>query len=128
MQQTVLVRQITSALAQVVGHGPVGLHEPRFSGNELTYLKECIDSTFVSSVGKFVDRFEADLAVYTGAKYAVAVVNGTAALHIALKLAGVQPGDEVLIPSLTFIATANAAKSPSSSPSSAGTTLHTFFE
>jgi aminotransferase in exopolysaccharide biosynthesis len=67
-----------------------------------------LDSTFVSSVGKFVDRFEVDLANYTGAKHAVAVVNGTAALHIALKLAGVQSGDEVLVPALTFIATTNA--------------------
>lgn len=84
------------------------LHEPSFVGNEWLYLKECLDSTFVSSVGKFVDRFEADLAAFTGVKYAVAVVNGTAALHIALKLAGVKPGDEVLIPALTFVATANA--------------------
>ncbi len=75
----------------VVGPGPLALHEPRFAGNEWIYLKECLDSTFVSSVGKFVDRFEADLAAYTGAKYAVAVVNGTAALHVALHLAGVRP-------------------------------------
>jgi perosamine synthetase len=86
----------------------VPLHEPCFCGNEWLYLKECLDSTFVSSVGKFVDRFEADLAGFTGAKHAVAVVNGTAALHIALKLAGVNPGDEVLVPALTFVATANA--------------------
>lgn len=84
------------------------LHEPSFTGNEWLYLKECLDSTFVSSVGKFVDRFEADLAAFTGAKYAVAVVNGTAALHIALKLAGVKADDEVLVPALTFVATANA--------------------
>lgn len=84
------------------------LHEPSFTGNEWLYLKECLDSTFVSSVGKFVDRFEHDLASFTGAKHAVAVVNGTAALHIALKLAGVKAGDEVLIPALTFVATANA--------------------
>ena len=84
------------------------LHEPAFHGNEWKYVKECLDSTFVSSVGKFVDRFEADLASYTGAKHSVAVVNGTAALHIALKLAGVATGEEVLVPSLTFVATANA--------------------
>lgn len=100
--------QIVAAIRSVVGAGPVALHEPRFAGNELQYLKECVDSTFVSSVGKFVDRFEADLAACTGAKHAVAVVNGTAALHIALKLAGVLPGDEVLMPALTFVATANA--------------------
>lgn len=99
---------VVGAIASVVGESPAALHEPRFAGNEWQYVKECLDSTFVSSVGKFVDRFEADLATYTGARYAVAVVNGTAALHIALKLAGVQHGDEVLVPSLTFVATANA--------------------
>jgi aminotransferase in exopolysaccharide biosynthesis len=91
-----------------VGDRPLALHEPRFNGNEWVYLKECLDSTFVSSVGKFVDRFEDDLANFTGAKRAVAVVNGTAALHVALRLAGVEAGDEVLLPALTFIATANA--------------------
>lgn len=84
------------------------MHEPSFGGNEWQYLKECLDSSFVSSVGEFVDRFELDLASFTGAKHVVAVVNGTSALHIALKLAGVQIDDEVLIPSLTFVATANA--------------------
>jgi perosamine synthetase len=103
-----LASQITEAIRSVVGAGPKALHEPTFSGNEWEYLKECLDSTFVSSVGKFVDRFEHDLAQYTGAKYAVATVNGTAALHIALKLAGVIQNDEVLIPALTFVATANA--------------------
>ncbi|MCF8176881.1 MAG: LegC family aminotransferase [Sulfuritalea sp.] len=103
-----LSQQLVSAIRTVVGPGPVALHEPSFSGNEWQYLKECLDSTYVSSVGKFVDRFEADLAAFTGARYAVAVVNGTAALHIALKLAGVKPDDEVLIPALTFVATANA--------------------
>lgn len=106
--RTSLVEQIVTAIQAVVGSKPVALHEPRFSGNEWLYLKECLDSTFVSSVGKFVDRFEVELAVFTGAKHAIAVVNGTAALHIALKLAGVKAGDEVLIPALTFVATANA--------------------
>lgn len=86
----------------------IPLHEPRFTGNEKTYLNECIDSTFVSSVGKFVDRFEAEFARYVGAKYAVATVNGTAALHISLILAGVERDDEVITQPLTFIATANA--------------------
>lgn len=86
----------------------IPLHEPRFIGNEKEYLNECIDSTFVSSVGKFVDRFEVMVAEYTGAKYAVATVNGTAALHIALKVSGVQSGDEVITQPLTFIATCNA--------------------
>lgn len=97
-----------AAIRAVVGERPVVLHEPSFAGNEWLYLKECLDSTFVSSVGKFVDRFEIELADIVGAKHAVAVVNGTAALHIALKLAGVNSGDEVLIPALTFVATANA--------------------
>lgn len=103
-----LPEQVVTAIRAVVGSGPTVLHEPSFTGNEWLYLKECLDSTFVSSVGKFVDRFEAELAVFTGAKHAVAVVNGTAALHIALKLSGVKVGDEVLIPALTFVATANA--------------------
>jgi perosamine synthetase len=101
-------QQIVGAIRAAVGPGPAALHEPRFGGNEWAYLKECLDSTFVSSVGKFVDRFENDLASFTGARYAVAVVNGTAALHVALRLAGVQPGDEVLTPALTFVATTNA--------------------
>lgn len=84
------------------------LHEPLFRGNENKYVKECIDTGWVSSVGKFVDRFEKDLAAYTGVKRAVAVVNGTSALHICLILAGVKAGDEVLVPALTFVATANA--------------------
>lgn len=86
----------------------IPLHEPEFMGNEWERVKDCLDSTFVSSVGKYVDLFEAMLVEYTGAKYAVAVVNGTTALQMALILAGVKPGDEVLVPSLSFVATANA--------------------
>lgn len=86
----------------------IPLHEPKFVGNEKAYLIDCIDSTFVSSVGKYVDRFEQMMAEYTGAKFAVATVNGTAALHIALKLVGVNPGDEVITQPLSFIATCNA--------------------
>ena len=86
----------------------VYLHEPKFIGNELSYLKECIDTTFVSSIGEFVNRFEKNLKNYTGSKFVVAVVNGTAALHIAMKLVGVCRGDEVLLPALNFIASANA--------------------
>lgn len=103
-----LPQEIVAAIASVIGTERAGLHEPRFRGNEWNYLKECLDSTFVSSVGKFVDQFEADLAEFTGATRAIAVVNGTAALHVALLMAGVEPGDEVLLPALTFIATANA--------------------
>jgi len=86
----------------------IPLHEPRFVGNEKKYLNECIDSTFVSSVGKFVDRFEEEIAQYTGAKYAVATVNGTSALHVSLLLVDVQEGDEVITQPLTFVATCNA--------------------
>ena len=102
------ISQIIDAIIEVVGPGPVALHEPRFDGNEWLYLKECLDSNYVSSVGKYVDQFEQSLANYTGAKYAISVVNGTAALQIALKLAGVNSGEEVLVPALTFVATANA--------------------
>ncbi|MDP3940261.1 MAG: LegC family aminotransferase [Deltaproteobacteria bacterium] len=81
---------------------------PHLAGNEWKYLKECLDSNWVSSAGPFIERFEVEVARYVGAPHAVATVNGTAALHVALKAAGVEPGDEVLVPSLTFIATANA--------------------
>ncbi len=86
----------------------IPLHEPTFSGNEKKYIIDCIDSTFVSSVGKYVDRIEIDFSEFIQSKYAVAVVNGTSALHIALKLLGVKNGDEVLTQSLSFVATSNA--------------------
>jgi perosamine synthetase len=86
----------------------IPLHEPRFIGNEKKYLNECIDSTFVSSIGKFVDEFEDQIASYTGVKYAIATSNGTSALHISLLLSGVKNGDEVITQPLTFVATCNA--------------------
>jgi len=86
----------------------IPLHEPRFIGNEKKYLNECIDSTFVSSVGKFVDRFEIEVAEYTGAKYAVATSNGTSALHISLIISGVESGHEIITQPLNFVATCNA--------------------
>lgn len=86
----------------------IPLHEPKFIGNEKKYLNDCIDSTFVSSVGKYVDTFEKEFAKTVGSKYAIATVNGTAALHIALILANVQKEDEVITQPLTFIATCNA--------------------
>lgn len=101
-------QDVVNAIRSAVGQAPAVLHEPRFAGNEWLYVKECLDTGWVSSAGKFVDRFESDLAAYTGARHAIAVVNGTAALHVALRLAGVQSGDEVLVPALTFVATANA--------------------
>ena len=88
--------------------GIIPLHAPVFSGNEKKYLNECIDSTFVSSVGKNVDLFEERIAEYTGSKIAVACVNGTSALHLALKMVGVEPDTEVVTQPLTFVATANA--------------------
>ena len=94
----------------------IPLHEPRFIGNEKKYLLECIDSTFVSSVGAFVDLFESDFAKMIGSKYAIAAVNGTAALHISLILAGVKREHEVISQSLTFIATANAISYIGASP------------
>jgi len=88
----------------------IALHEPKFFGNEKKYLNECIDSTFVSSVGKFVDKLEIDFAKYVGAKFAVALINGTSALHLALRLVDVGKGDEVITQALSFVATSNAIK------------------
>jgi len=104
-----LADEIVQRLRTVVGPGRAHLHEPHFAGNERDYVLECIESTFISSVSPFVQRFEDLLREITGAEHAVAVVNGTAALHLSLVLAGVEPGDEVLMPSLSFVATANAA-------------------
>jgi perosamine synthetase len=88
--------------------GLIPLHSPRFNGNEKKYLNECIDSTFVSSVGKFVDEFEEKIAAYTGAKYAISTSSGTSALHIALLLSNVGENDEVISQPITFVATCNA--------------------
>jgi aminotransferase in exopolysaccharide biosynthesis len=88
----------------------IPLSEPVFGGNEWKYVKECLDTGWVSSVGKFVDQFEEAICRYTGARFAVATVNGTAALHIALLVAGVKPGDEVIVPTITFIAPVNAVR------------------
>lgn len=92
------------------------LHEPRFVGNERKYVMDCIDSTFVSSVGQYVVDFEEKIKAYTGAKYAIAVVNGTAALHLSLILAGVQSNDLVVTQALSFVATANAIKYTGATP------------
>ena len=104
-----IAQNVYKALLQVLpSKSFINLHEPSFTGNEWSYVKECLDTGWVSSVGKYVNRFENDLAEYTGVKHAVATVNGTAALHICLKLVDVKPNDEVLLPAITFIATANA--------------------
>ena len=104
------VATVVAAVRRAVGTPEqiLALHEPVFAGNEIAYLEHCIKTTFVSSVGKFVDRFENMLEELTGARRAIAVVNGTAALHACFRLAGVGPGDEVMSPALTFIATTNA--------------------
>ena len=86
----------------------IPLHEPKFLGNEKKYLKECIYSTFVSSVVKFVDKLEVKIAKYTGAKYVIATTNGTSALHLSLILAGVEQDNEVITQPLNFVASCNA--------------------
>jgi perosamine synthetase len=105
-----LSQLITGKVKEVLGSpdGFVALHEPEFLGNEEELIRDCVRSTFVSSVGQYVDRFEREIASACGTEFGVAVVNGTAALEVALRVSGVQPNDEVLMPSLTFIATANA--------------------
>jgi aminotransferase in exopolysaccharide biosynthesis len=103
-----MYQKIVDYIKNLYGQDFVPLSVPQFIGNEKKYLNECIDTTFVSSVGKFVDRFEVDMAAYTGAKRAVVCVSGTNALHMAMMLAGVERDDEVLTQALTFIATCNA--------------------
>lgn len=100
----------TSAPGAPVMDGSVPLCVPHMTGNEWKYVKECLDTNWVSSVGAFVDRFEADLAAYVGAEHGIAVINGTAALHIALLVAGVEHDDEVLVSTLSFVAPANAIR------------------
>lgn len=96
--------------------GFIPLHEPKFIGHEKKYVSDCIDSTFVSSVGTYVDRFEQMICAFTGSKHAVATMNGTAALHLALVLAEVQGDDEVITQALTFVATANAIRYTGAQP------------
>lgn len=100
--------EVVGLVRDIYGEGAIPLHRPVFKGNEKRYLVECIDSNFVSSVGARVTEFEQQIAMFTGSRFAIATVNGTAALHVALQLAGVERGDEVLSQALTFIATCNA--------------------
>lgn len=93
---------------QIYGQDPTPLHRPVFEGNEHSYLKACVDSNFVSSVGAQVTEFECKVAAFAGAAHGVATVNGTAALHASLVVAGVRPGDEIITQALTFVATCNA--------------------
>lgn len=103
-----LASTITDRICRVTGGVRVALHEPSFQGNEAAYVQDCISTGWVSSVGSYVDRFERDLAEVTGAKHAVVVSNGTSGLQVALQVSGVERGDEVIIPALSFVATANA--------------------
>jgi perosamine synthetase len=116
--QAAFANRVVGRVSEVLGSPErmLALHEPEFSGREWEYVKECLDTGWVSSVGSFVDRFERDLASYTGSGFAIATSNGTAALHICLLLAGVERGDEVLIPALTFVATANAVSYVGATP------------
>ena len=103
-----LSNQIIDAIREVTGKNYLPLHEPKFDELEKENLNNCIDTTYVSSVGEYVNHFEENIAEFTGSKYAIAVVNGTSALHLALKLIGVDINHEVICPSLTFIGTVNA--------------------
>ena len=105
-----LAQTITDCVVAVTGGARTALHEPCFGGNEWAYLKDCIDTGWVSSVGSYVDRFEHDIAEVTGAHHAVVVSNGTSALQVALQVSGVAPDDEVVVPALSFVATANAVR------------------
>ena len=111
-QLTKYFKKVTGFIREVYSEPEefIPLHAPVFGGNEKKYLEKCIDSTFVSSVGAFVDEFEARMAEYTGAAKAVACVNGTSALHLALRMSGVEPETEVITQPLTFVATANAIR------------------
>jgi len=102
------IDSILSTIRSVAGDVSAGLHEPVFVGNEKAYLVDCVDSGFVSSVGKYVTQFESELANFTGAAHVIAVANGTTALHLSLIALGVKPGQEVLVPAMSFVATANA--------------------
>ena len=92
------------------GSSIIPLSEPVISGNEWKYIKECLDTGWVSSVGSYVTRFEETVANYVGSKYAIAMATGTAALHVSLIACGVRPNDEVIVPTLTFIAPANVVR------------------
>jgi len=111
-----LFQPVVDLIRSIYGEGFVTLHRPVFEGNEKQYLIDCIDSNFVSSVGARVTEFEQQIAAFTGVKYAVATVNGTAALHVALQLVGVERGDEVITQALSFIATCNALSYAGATP------------
>lgn len=107
---------IVDSVRSVVGEGKYALHEPHFEGNELKYLKRCLDTTMVSYVGPYVDEFENELSRFVGADYCFSTNTGTAALHLALIALNVNPEDEVMLPSFSFVATANAVRYCGASP------------
>ena len=106
--KNISVNLIVESIQKVTGKGPHQLHEPLFSGKEMSYLKNTINQNFVSSAGEYVNKFEKKIKEYTKAKFAIAVVNGTQAIYISLKACGVKKNEEVLVPALTFVGTANA--------------------
>ena len=108
-----------------VSEKSIALHEPTFVGNEWAYVKDCLDTGWVSYLGPYVDQFERQLADYTGVKHAIAIVNGTAALHLALNVVGVRAEDEVILPALTFVATANAVVYCNAEPHFVDSSLNT---
>lgn len=112
------IQQLVAAVRSVLpaAGGPIALHEPEFAGREWEYVKSCLEDGWVSSVGPFVDRFEAELARVCGVRFAVATMNGTAALHGAMMALGIGRGDEVLVPALTFVATVNAVSYTGATP------------
>ena len=108
MKDNILIKNILNSVKLVVKQNSKKLHEPLFKGNEKKYLKKCIETGYVSYIGKYVNTFERKISKYTGSKNAVALVNGTCALHILLKYFNVGINDEVILPSITFVATANS--------------------
>ena len=121
-----LANLISLAIRSVAGSGTLPLHEPEFTGNEMVYLEDCLRSTQVSGNGPYVEKLESAISDFTKSNYVVATVNGTSALHIGLLLAGVLPGEEVLVPSATFAATANAIVYCGASPNFVDSNLSTF--
>lgn len=127
MSEILSVDEFLKGIRLVVGEdSPVPLHIPDISEVERDYVNQCLDSTYVSTIGPFVTQFEDEIAAYTGAKSAIAVSNGTSALQVALVLAGVKPGDEVIVPALSFVATANAVSHAGAFPYFADSEPDTF--
>lgn len=122
-----LSSNLIARVREIIGEpeGFVPLHTPEFSGAEWEMVKDCLDTGWVSSVGSYVERFERDLAAVCGVEHGVAMVNGTAALHLALRVVGVAQGDEVIVPAMTFVATANAVRHAGAVPHFVDSEAHT---